>query len=145
MYGSQFSFKLGQCVTLLTFHLLAWAELDILLQKVKIMISQKLNYERVKPIPDSHSHSTRYCAYCQREQKDEEFYAVLSSNIEIFRFFQRPRHGNSQSFFLCPECFEKLHDLSSDIESEGWTVLDPDSEEFKDLDSELKGEDGTWN
>jgi hypothetical protein len=103
----------------------------------KLKVTPKLEFVKVKPI-----RLHRLCDYCQG--KFEEFIVVISQNEEIFKFFHRPKFGSPNKFFLCPECFGKLHSLLEEIESEDWETLDPDSEEFKDLDAEvaLNDEDG---
>jgi hypothetical protein len=102
-------------------------------------IESKLRYEKVKPVTEKKG-LLRYCSYCQREQNQtEEFFDVVSSNIEIFKFFHRDKFGSQKNFFLCHECFGKLKDLLNDIESEGWYVLDEN--EFPDLDREIAEND----
>jgi hypothetical protein len=102
-------------------------------------IEPKLKVEKVKPIEKKRQ--LRYCSYCQREQNEtEEFFDVISSNIEIFKFFHNDKFGTTRNFFLCPQCFEKLRELLSEIESEGWYLLDEN--EFTFTEEELAEENG---
>lgn len=96
-------------------------------------MNPKLEYNKVKPIK-----FYRNCIYCQRCQRESEyFFVVVSPNARIFEFFNISKLGGANNFYLCSECFEKLHSLLEEIESEDWETLDPDSEEFKDLDAEV--------
>jgi len=97
------------------------------------MITKKLEYHKTK------LRFTQVCAYCGKENL--EFIVVISPNEKVFEFFNRPKLGNSNKFYLCPECFEKLKDLLQDIEVEGWSIIEED--EFPDLDNELEGENGS--
>jgi Fe-S oxidoreductase len=107
----------------------------------KLKVTPKLEFVKVKPITKT-SH-LRYCSYCQREQnKTEDFFKVISSNIEIFKFFHQYKLGSARCFFLCSECFQKLHQTLEEIEEEGYEVLDPDSDEFKDLDEDQGNSSG---
>lgn len=108
-------------------------EETILVDECSPKITPKLHYEKVK------ARFPRNCEYCGKEFLD--LYVVNSPNQDIFKFFNRPKFRAGQNFYLCPECWDKLHGLLEDIESDGWTVLDPDSEEFKGLDEEVQNED----
>jgi hypothetical protein len=106
----------------------------------------KLDYVKVRTTPHK---VVRKCSYCQRPQEvTEDFFIIKTINSKIFELFGQERFlGNPtpKYFPLCPECFEKLKELLEDLESEGWEELDESSEEFKDLDEELRKypEDGT--
>jgi len=98
-------------------------------------IAPKLKYYKYKY---KMSKYPRNCDYCQKELKD--FIVIISSNLKIFEIFNRSRTGPN-SFYLCPECFEKLHDILEECEKENWIVLDENEFEFTEED--LEGEDGT--
>jgi uncharacterized protein with PIN domain len=94
------------------------------------MINSKLEYYKIKP------RWRKDCEYCQKPSED--FYVVNSSNEKIFQFFNRSKLGTANQFYLCPQCFEKLHDLLEEIESENWVQLE---DEYPDDD--LSGENGS--
>lgn len=79
------------------------------------------------------------CRYCSKNLVDlKEFFIVHSRNQKILSFFEIDWTGCPATIYLCEECFSKLRDTLEDCENEGWQVLDPDSEEFKDLDEEIE-------
>jgi hypothetical protein len=99
----------------------------------------KLNYWKAK---QGKNRAVRLCSYCHRSQSpDEEFFIIHALDPRIYELFGQERvlgKASTRSFSLCPQCFEKLKDTLEEIESEGWETLDPESEEFKDIDEEIE-------
>lgn len=95
----------------------------------------KLQFYKVKK-----NNNPMTCCYCQKPDCTDMI-RIHTPNAKIFEFFDRPQLGNAMAFYLCPECFEKLRELLEEIESEGYSVLDEDSEEFKGLDEEIEEND----
>lgn len=106
-------------------------------------ITKKLEYYTAKVSDFKKNYDQpRNCVYCGKEIT--EYIVITTLNEKIFDLFNRPKLGGSTNRFnLCFECFERFHDLLEDIESEGWQILEEDSEEFEDLNNELEEENGS--
>jgi len=81
------------------------------------------------------------CRYCSKELSD--FFVVETKNKKIISFFGLIETGHYTIIHLCEDCFSRFHSLMEECEQENWQVLDPDSEEFEDLDNELEEENGS--
>jgi len=85
----------------------------------------------------------RQCFVCGTEMKEDVDIAVTTRNHEILKMCGLGTRGE-RTLYFCASCFEKEQPMLESLESDGYEILDPDSEEFKDLDKEVqeKEEDG---
>lgn len=98
------------------------------------MITPKLEFEK-KTLEKRYS---KKCDYCQKDGVTNVV-CIYSSNRDIHKLFCFDIYKVRKiAFWICEDCFEKLHPILEEIEADGWSQLDWDSGEFEGLDEEIE-------
>jgi hypothetical protein len=81
--------------------------------------------------------TSKSCEYCFKEFPEGfEFVQVMTGNHEVLEIFGKQSTKMKSSYqghwiHLCPDCFNKLHDLMEDCEAEGWVQLEDEEVDEK--------------
>lgn len=80
---------------------------------------------------------SKNCEYCLKEFPEGfEFVQIVTHNDQLLEVFGKRTtrmgaSGSAMDIHLCPECFNKPHDLLEETEQQGWQVLEDEEEEVQ--------------